>query len=737
MKSLDDYEVVSIIGNGSFGTCFKVKDKITNKIYAWKAINYDDDFEESKKEILDTEIGFLQQLKHPNIVQYYDNICNIETKTIFIIMEYCDGGDLQNLIKKCQKEKLKFEEKYIWKVLYQISKALQLCHNKIAEGCILHRDIKPANIFLDKCGNVKLGDFGLARILKRNQQNFAESFVGSPYYMSPEIVKGRKYDKKSDMWAVGCLIYEMCCLKPPFRGNRFEQLSENISNGQFNSIPKSYSKDLQEIISFILEVDSEQRPNVEIILRHPVFIRNLNDLKADFPKLLQQNDDDMIADNNQYGVKKLIFSPITDKKQNSTNDFSFDELNKTNNFIVSNQEITDISTTQLRAELFGSPIKKISPRTSSFPDLTLINNERIYANSIMTSNYNYDIRERYRYDDPKMLTRDIFEEALKQRLETIRAHEMLLKQRENNLMEKEKQLIEHEKRLISLQKDLEEKKHHVEGMLKKVATEKRQLTKRCPKRRTLKTLETSYCSIELNESVITPTVAKLEISSMPPPLGMLRNNHRKSVTFSSPKQIVKINKENILQLQPIRDAKNNNFHSSHSSKTSTESENSVNKNSNNKRRSILSLFGLNNSQKNKTNHNNNNNSNSNLNNDFNKSRKETDEKAKTLITKNYNQSKVSENNELEILDKVNSNEITQIWTKENKKAAFDMLAAMNSAADKDFDFQNNCTNFTSSQRNSNLRKTTRDRGTSLNRSSKLRRSAVYLSPNTSGNRILL
>lgn len=186
---LNDYDVISVIGSGSCGTCFKVKHKKSNEIFVWKSIDYNQVRNDGAEATIVTEINLLRDLKHPNIVRYYDHIIHDETKTLYIIMECCEGGDLRKLIEKCRTEHLQFEENFIWKVLYQMSKALQGCHSRNSKISVLHRDIKPANVFLDGNGNVKLGDFGVARVLY-GRNSFADTIVGTPYYMSPELIKG-------------------------------------------------------------------------------------------------------------------------------------------------------------------------------------------------------------------------------------------------------------------------------------------------------------------------------------------------------------------------------------------------------------------------------------------------------------------------------------------------------------------------------------------------------------------
>jgi NIMA (never in mitosis gene a)-related kinase len=130
-------------------------------------------------------------------------------------MEYCENGDMAQLIKKCKNEKDIVAEDVIWKIFMQIILALKECHNHKTLGKILHRDIKPGNVFFDSNNNVKLGDFGLSRILSAESQ-YAQTNVGTPYYMSPEQINEHSYDEKTDIWSTGCVLYEMVALKPPF-----------------------------------------------------------------------------------------------------------------------------------------------------------------------------------------------------------------------------------------------------------------------------------------------------------------------------------------------------------------------------------------------------------------------------------------------------------------------------------------------------------------------------------------
>lgn len=166
-------------------------------------------------------------------------------------MEYCENGDMAQLIKKCKNEKDFVAEDVIWKIFMQIILALKECHNHKTLGKILHRDIKPGNVFFDSNNNVKLGDFGLSRILSAESQ-YAQTNVGTPYYMSPEQINEHSYDEKTDIWSTGCVLYEMVALKPPFQAKTHIGLATKIIDGQVGRIPHRYSELLQEVVTVML-----------------------------------------------------------------------------------------------------------------------------------------------------------------------------------------------------------------------------------------------------------------------------------------------------------------------------------------------------------------------------------------------------------------------------------------------------------------------------------------------------
>ncbi|KAL1130798.1 hypothetical protein AAG570_012039 [Ranatra chinensis] len=300
---LEDYDVMGIIGSGSFGTCYKVRNRNTNEYFVWKAIDYGN-LTESRKQLLVSEVNLLSELNHPNIVKYYNRILHKETTTLYIIMEWCQGGDLLSVIKHAKKLGTWLEEGFIWRALYQTGRALQACHTRLGRVTVLHRDIKPANIFLDHRGNIKLGDFGLARVLQGDNE-YSQTIIGTPYYMSPEVVKGTKYNRKSDIWALGCLIYELCALVQPFSGSDIQEL--------YNRIPDRYSENLVKMIQLMLTVQHEFRPTIEMVLHHPVVVTNVS--KYEKAKLVESEEKQL------SGIVQLMKSVHLEPEEVSENTF--------------------------------------------------------------------------------------------------------------------------------------------------------------------------------------------------------------------------------------------------------------------------------------------------------------------------------------------------------------------------------------------------------------------------------
>ena len=280
-SKITDYEVLDTVGCGSFAKVSRVRNKSTKEILVWKELVYGA-MSNKEKQMLCDEVNILRDLNHPNIVQFVDRIIDHENRKIYIVQEYCDGGDLASYIQ-LKKEKLpkmsgRISESFIWSVTSEIASALQHCHNhfnrhhKNGKRRILHRDLKPGNVFLVKrrgTYSVKLGDFGLAKMLDASSI-FAQTHVGTPYYMSPEQIQSKSYDEKSDIWSLGCIVYEMAMLSRPFKAENYLHLAEKIRLGVYKKVStRNYSEELEEAISKMLTVNSKKRAKVEELLCLP------------------------------------------------------------------------------------------------------------------------------------------------------------------------------------------------------------------------------------------------------------------------------------------------------------------------------------------------------------------------------------------------------------------------------------------------------------------------------------
>lgn len=226
-----------------------------------------------EKRQLVSEVNILRELRHPNVVRYYERHVDRDAATIFIIMEYCEGGDLAQIIRRCRKEGRMVPENIVWNLFTQLVLALHECHHPTpgkgghTRQAILHRDLKPDNVLLDGEQNVKLGDFGLSRAVGNPETEFAKTYVGTPYYMSPELVTEARYNAKSDIWSLGCLVYELCALEPPFQAKSQAALAAKIRQGKVPELPHQYSADLRAVIKSMLQTEVHKRPSTSDLLK--------------------------------------------------------------------------------------------------------------------------------------------------------------------------------------------------------------------------------------------------------------------------------------------------------------------------------------------------------------------------------------------------------------------------------------------------------------------------------------
>ncbi|XP_061213266.1 serine/threonine-protein kinase Nek4 isoform X7 [Neopsephotus bourkii] len=258
--SLAAYCFLRAVGKGSYGEVSLVRHRQDSKQYIIKRLNLKSVSNRERK-AAEQEAQLLSQLKHPNIVTYRESWQG-EDGLLYIVMGFCEGGDLYHKLKEQKGQLLPENQVVEWFV--QIAMALQYLHEKH----ILHRDLKTQNVFLTRTNIIKVGDLGIARVLE-NQYDMASTLIGTPYYMSPELFSNKPYNYKSDVWALGCCVYEMATLKHAFNAEDMNSLVYRIIEGKLPPMPKDYSPQLVEIIRTMLSKRPEERPSVKSILRHP------------------------------------------------------------------------------------------------------------------------------------------------------------------------------------------------------------------------------------------------------------------------------------------------------------------------------------------------------------------------------------------------------------------------------------------------------------------------------------
>uniref|UniRef100_A0AC34F0P3 Protein kinase domain-containing protein n=1 Tax=Panagrolaimus sp. ES5 TaxID=591445 RepID=A0AC34F0P3_9BILA len=250
-----NYKFLKQLGQGAFSTVYLAEHKNRQSV-ALKQIRTDS-LDEKYYDLCKKEVNLLNQIQSINVVKCYETF--VEKNYIYVSLEYADAGDLENLIKKMQSKGRLLSERSIWYYFHQICNGLNDMHDKR----ILHRDLKPANVFLNSRGHVKIGDLGLSRIFSA-QTMLAQTRVGTEYYMAPERNNMGGYNFKSDIWSLGCLLYELCTFRSPFNGEESNAyaLHKKIGEGRFLPFPSDiYSFQLHFFIKSCLSVKSNDRPS--------------------------------------------------------------------------------------------------------------------------------------------------------------------------------------------------------------------------------------------------------------------------------------------------------------------------------------------------------------------------------------------------------------------------------------------------------------------------------------------
>ena len=257
------YCLIGALGRGSQGAVYTVRHVASGETYVLKRMHIMEP-EARRTALLEAET--LGRLQHTGVVGYRDTF--VDDEYLCLVMEHADGGDLGSKI--AMHAMRPFSEEQILRWFAELALALHHVH----ERGVLHRDLKTQNVFISSAGHVKLGDFGIARSISESIP-LAETCVGTPYYMPPELFRGEQYDAKADVWSLGCILYELATRRRAFQSPNLNSLSVKVMRGEHGPLPPSVSAGLHELIKSLLTVSTDRRPSLDTVLTTPILRRHI------------------------------------------------------------------------------------------------------------------------------------------------------------------------------------------------------------------------------------------------------------------------------------------------------------------------------------------------------------------------------------------------------------------------------------------------------------------------------
>ena len=302
--TIDSFEILGLLGSGSFGKVCKVKLKQTNEIFAMKILNKKFLIKNKLLKYAITECNILKITKCPFIITLHYAFQTPEN--LYMVIDYCPGGDLDFHIQLniFEEEEAKF---YIAELIL----AIQYLHNHN----ILYRDLKPENILISSDGHIKLADFGLAR--ENKDDSSIESFCGSPFYLSPEMIKREGASKATDIYGIGAVLYEMVSGTTPFYGDDLTTLYKNIIKKKL-MFPEFFSDMIKDLLKKLLEKDKKKRIGMTEDIKKHIFFKDIEWNELEFKRIKPPLD--------LVKIKKLNDAKSNDKNENNSQ--NFDEKRK-------------------------------------------------------------------------------------------------------------------------------------------------------------------------------------------------------------------------------------------------------------------------------------------------------------------------------------------------------------------------------------------------------------------------
>ncbi|XP_068179667.1 serine/threonine-protein kinase Nek10 [Antennarius striatus] len=266
LRVISGYSILDHLGTGAFGSVFKVRKQSGQNLLALKEVDLhnpafgkDKKSRDSNVEKIVSELTIIkEQMAHPNIVKYYKTF--LEGERLYVVMELIEGVPLAEHFSSLKEKQQNFTEDRMWKIFIQMCLALRYLHK---EKRIIHRDLSPNNIMLGEKDKVTITDFGLAKQKQENSK--LTSVVGTILYSCPELVKNEPYGEKADVWALGCILYQMAALQPPFYSSNMLSLASKIVEADYEPIGGAFSDRISDMIRWCLSPGADQRPDIVAI----------------------------------------------------------------------------------------------------------------------------------------------------------------------------------------------------------------------------------------------------------------------------------------------------------------------------------------------------------------------------------------------------------------------------------------------------------------------------------------
>ncbi|KAF0696462.1 Aste57867_12783 [Aphanomyces stellatus] len=258
--SLTDYEAIRQLGSGIYGDVYLCNRKRDNEIVCVKHVDLAS-LSAAQTTACWNEVRVCERLHHPNIVTYYSAFVDTGVSVLAIEMEFCDGGDLSEWLYAHHQD---IDEAAVVSLFVQICLGVHHMHR----CCVLHRDLKPKNIFVFDNGRAVVGDFGISKCLETSS-GLAQTLVGSPSYMCPEVFEGKPYGFKADIWSLGCILYELLTGRCPFRASSYPALVQKITSCDYDPLSPAIRLPLRHLVATMLSLRAEDRPTVDTVLALP------------------------------------------------------------------------------------------------------------------------------------------------------------------------------------------------------------------------------------------------------------------------------------------------------------------------------------------------------------------------------------------------------------------------------------------------------------------------------------